>query len=54
MPEDPKDIQLKFAGAPVEELQGAPADAVISALGALQRILHLIGMKDEGVFSVKE
>lgn len=32
----------------MEELQGAPADAVISALGALQRILHLIGMKDEG------
>jgi|GEM_PF-6896304 len=44
----PEDIQLKFDGEPVKQLDGAPADAVISSLQALQRMLHIIGMRSEG------
>ena len=42
------DIELKFDGPPIKDLGGAPAEAVISALTALQRLVHLIGMKAEG------
>ena len=42
------DIQLKFDGTPVKQLGGAPAEVVISALSALQRLVHLIGMQEEG------
>lgn len=42
------DIELKFDGPPIKHLGGAPAEAVINALTALQRLVHLIGMKAEG------
>jgi hypothetical protein len=45
---DEKDLQLRFDGPPIRKIGGAPADAVVSALNALQRIVHLIGMRDEG------
>lgn len=48
MEPDEHDIELKFDGPPVKQLGGAPADAVINALTAIQRIVHLIGMKKEG------
>lgn len=44
----PEDIQLKFDGEPVKQLDGAPADAVISSLQALQRMVYIIGMRSEG------
>jgi hypothetical protein len=46
--EEPIDIQLKFGGEPVKRLDGAPADAVISSLTALQRMVYIIGMRSEG------
>lgn len=42
------DIELKFDGDPVKRLDGAPADAVISSLNALQRMVYIIGMRAEG------
>lgn len=48
MAEKSDDIQLKFDGAPIRRLDGAPADVVISSLGALQRMVHIIGMMSEG------
>ena len=42
------DIELKFDGVTVSQLRGAPADTVVSSLFALQRLVHLIGMKNEG------
>ena len=47
-PDEERDIQLKFDGAPIEQQKGAPADVVVAALTALQRMVHLIGMRDEG------
>ncbi|MFK5597939.1 hypothetical protein ACFZ8E_13115 [Methylobacterium sp. HMF5984] len=47
MSDDHKDIQLKFDGGPIKQAGGAPADLVISSLTALQRLVHLIGMKSE-------
>lgn len=44
----PEDIQLKFDGEPVRRLDGAPADAVIASLSALQRMVLIIGMRSEG------
>jgi len=47
--DDPdNDIELKFDGPPIRQLGGAPAENLISALTALQRLVHLIGMKKEG------
>lgn len=46
--EDPTDLELKFDGEPVRRLDGAPADAVISSLAALQRMVLIIGMRSEG------
>jgi hypothetical protein len=43
-----QDIQLKFYGPTIDKLGGAPADAVISSLWALQRLVYIIGMKSEG------
>lgn len=48
MAEKPDDIQLKFDGEPVKRLDGAPADAVIASLQALQRMVYIIGMRSEG------
>ncbi len=45
---NPEDIQLKFEGAPVTRLDGAPAEAVIASLTALQRMILIIGMRSEG------
>lgn len=42
------DLELKFDGAPVEILNGAPADAVVASLNALQRMVYIIGMRAEG------
>ncbi len=42
------DIQLKFEGAPVDRLDGAPAEAVVASLNALQRMVYIIGMQSEG------
>lgn len=42
------DIELKFDGDPVKRLNGAPAEAVISSLCALQRMIYIIGMRSEG------
>lgn len=42
------DIQLKFDGGLVTRLAGAPAEAVISSLSALQRMIYIIGMRSEG------
>jgi len=44
----PAELQLKFDGVPITQMGGAPVDAVISSLSALQRMIHLIGMKAEG------
>ena len=46
--EEPADLELKFDGEPVRKLDGAPADAVISSLAALQRMVLIIGMRSEG------
>ncbi|WP_018408465.1 hypothetical protein [Methylocystis rosea] len=48
MAERADDIQLKFGGVSVERLDGAPADAVIASLNALQRMVYIIGMRSEG------
>lgn len=48
MKEKPGDIQLKFDGDPIKKLKGAPADAVIASLSALQRMIYIIGMRAEG------
>lgn len=42
------DIQLKFDGDTVRRLDGAPADAVVACLTALQRMVYIIGMRAEG------
>lgn len=44
----PTDLELKFDGPPVRRLHGAPAEAVIASLFALQRMVHIIGMRAEG------
>jgi hypothetical protein len=44
----PEDIQLKFDGEAIKRLDGAPADAVVSSLNALQRMVLIIGMRSEG------
>ncbi|MBA3053644.1 MAG: hypothetical protein FP826_01610 [Sphingomonadales bacterium] len=44
----PEDIELKFDGPTVRRLNGAPADAVIASLGALQRMVLILGMREEG------
>jgi hypothetical protein len=46
--EKPDDIELKFDGEPIKRLDGAPADAVIASLNALQRMVYIIGMRSEG------
>lgn len=48
MPDEISDLELKFDGPPVVALQGAPADAVIASLTAIQRMVHIIGMRTEG------
>lgn len=48
MAKEPKDLELKFDGLPVERLDGAPVDAVIASLNAIQRMVHIIGMRAEG------
>lgn len=48
MAEKDNDLELKFDGAPVQRLHGAPAEAVIASLNALQRMIHIIGMRAEG------
>lgn len=48
MDEQSTDIQLKFDGDPIKKLRGAPAEVVISSLNALQRMVHIIGMRAEG------
>lgn len=48
MDEQSHDIQLKFDGDPIKKLRGAPAEAVIASLNALQRMVHIIGMRAEG------
>ena len=45
---DDADVELKFDGAPIRQLGGAPAELVADSLRALQRMAHLIGMKREG------
>lgn len=42
------DIELKFDGAPIRQLGGAPAELVADSLRSLQRMAYLIGMKREG------
>jgi hypothetical protein len=42
------DIQLKFDGEPIKKLKGAPAEAVIDSLNAIQRMVYIIGMSAEG------
>lgn len=42
------DLELKFDGPPVQRLHGAPAEAVIASLNALQRMIYIIGMRAEG------
>lgn len=46
--EEIEDIELKFDGDLVRRLHGAPAEAVLASLGALQRMLLIIGMGFEG------
>lgn len=48
MAREPTDFELKFDGLPVKRLDGAPVDAVISSLNAIQRMVHIIGMRAEG------
>ena len=47
-PASPDDIELKFDGGVVRRLDGAPADAVIASLNALQRMVLILGMRAEG------
>jgi hypothetical protein len=42
------DLELKFDGPPVKALHGAPAEAVIASLSAIQRMVYIIGMCAEG------
>jgi hypothetical protein len=44
----PTDLELKFDGPPVRQLDGAPAEAVVASLNALQRMVYIIGMRAEG------
>lgn len=48
MTEKDTDLELKFDGAPVHRLHGAPAEALIASLSALQRMVYIIGMSAEG------
>lgn len=48
MADEPSDLELKFDGPPVVALQGAPAEAVIASLTAIQRMVYIIGMRAEG------
>lgn len=48
MAEKPIDLELKFDGPPVKALNGAPADAIIATLTAIQRMVYIIGMRAEG------
>ncbi|WP_454288536.1 hypothetical protein [Rhizobium arsenicireducens] len=48
MTAEPDDIQLKFDGEPVRNLDGAPAEAVVASLSALQRMIYIIGMRADG------
>ena len=48
MVNEPEDIQLRFDGGSVRQLDGAPAEAVITSLSALQRMVLIIGMRSEG------
>jgi hypothetical protein len=48
MAEKANDLELKFDGPAVRRLQGAPAEAVISSLNAIQRMVYIIGMRAEG------
>lgn len=48
MNEQSQDIQLKFDGDPIKKLKGAPAEAVIASLNALQRMVYIIAMRAEG------
>jgi hypothetical protein len=45
---DHKDLELKFDGDPIKRLDGAPVSAVVSSLNAIQRMVHIIGMRAEG------
>jgi hypothetical protein len=45
---DDQDVELKFDGAPIQQLGGAPAELVAESLRSLQRMAHLIEMKREG------
>ena len=46
--DEPIDLELKFDGPSVVALQGAPAEAVIASLTAIQRMVYIIGMRAEG------
>ncbi|GBQ91279.1 hypothetical protein [Gluconobacter albidus] len=48
MAEKDIDLELKFDGVPVQRLHGAPAEAVIASLNALQRMVYIIGMSADG------
>lgn len=48
MAEKDTDLELRFDGVPVQRLRGAPAEAVIASLNALQRMIYIIGMRAEG------
>ena len=48
MAKQPIDLELKFDGPPVKRLHGAPVEAVIASLHAIQRMVHIIGMRAEG------
>ena len=48
MADEAADLELKFDGPPVRRLKGAPAEAVIASLSALQRMVYIIGMRAEG------
>lgn len=45
---EPTYLELKFDGPPVKRLEGAPVEAVVSSLTAIQRMVHIIGMCNEG------
>jgi hypothetical protein len=46
--DEPNDLELKFDGPSVVALRGAPVEAVIASLTAIQRMVHIIGMQAEG------
>lgn len=48
MPDKLVEFELKFDGPPVRSLKGAPAESVIASLNAIQRMVHIIGMRAEG------